>query len=91
MRIHAKTIYDSSRSGAVIGARCFGAASRTLLFGSLAFAGHPGLRSMGLLAILGCVCCLIEALVTLPAILALWAGGHAGEPQRAPASEDPEA
>jgi predicted RND superfamily exporter protein len=38
-------------------------------FGSLAVAGHPGLRSMGVLAILGCFCCLIATLTTLPAIL----------------------
>jgi predicted RND superfamily exporter protein len=52
-------------------------------FGSLAFAGHPGLRSMGLLAILGCVCCLVAALVTLPSILALYAGGRADDPEAA--------
>jgi predicted RND superfamily exporter protein len=56
-------------------------------FGSLAFAGHPGLKSMGLLASLGCICCLIAALITLPSVLALWAGGHAGEPDETDESE----
>ncbi|MEM7247609.1 MAG: MMPL family transporter, partial [Acidobacteriota bacterium] len=58
-------------------------------FGSLAFAGHPGLRSMGLLAILGCTSCLIASLTTLPSLMALFAGGHPGSPEdAADADED---
>ena len=59
-------------------------------FGSLAFAGHPGLKSMGLLAILGCACCLVAALVTLPSILAIFAGGHDGSEAPEASAGDPE-
>ena len=40
-------------------------------FGSLAVAGHPGLESMGLLAILGTASCLVATLVTMPALMTL--------------------
>lgn len=59
-------------------------------FGSLALAGHPGLKSMGLLAILGCFCCLVAALVTLPSILAIFAGGHDGSADAAGDETTPE-
>jgi len=66
-------------------------ATTTAGFGSLAFAGHPALRSMGLLASLGCICCLIAALITLPSILAIFAGGKSGDPDASaapPSNED---
>ena len=45
------------------------AALTTVLgFGSLAFSNFPGLQSMGVVAILGCLSCAVAALTVLPAL-----------------------
>ena len=51
-------------------------------FGSLSLSHYPGLRSMGLVAILGAVSTCLVALTVLPAYLAVrWERRQAGEPE----------
>ena len=40
-------------------------------FGTIGFCNYPGLRSMGIVAAIGSVTCLVTALTTLPALLIL--------------------
>ncbi|MFN7970803.1 MAG: MMPL family transporter [Acidobacteriota bacterium] len=49
-------------------------------FGTVALSGYPGIRSMGMVSLLGTVACLLTSLTLLPALLKLFPEGRAAPP-----------
>jgi hypothetical protein len=64
----------SSTAAAVV----FTSATTMVGFGSLMFATHQGLRSLGQVMTLGVVCCLISSLLALPSFLVILRTGFSG-------------
>jgi uncharacterized protein len=55
------------------------AATNVAGFGTLAFGSYPAIRSVGIVALIGSVTCLVTALTFVPAMMARRAGARAGE------------
>ena len=64
----------SSTAAAIV----FTSATTMVGFGSLMFATHQGLRSLGQVMTLGVVCCLISSLLALPSFLVILRTGFSG-------------
>jgi hypothetical protein len=70
----------------------YAAATSIVGFGSLLFASHAGLASLGRVMVVGILAEALVALILLPRLLALWGGGsRGGTPAELDASVDPEA
>jgi hypothetical protein len=67
-----REVFDTSTPRAVV----FSALTTIGSFGSMAISSHPGTASMGILLTIAITLTLVCTLVLLPALMAVWGGGH---------------